>query len=212
MREEESATERTSKFWRTPSQRNEETRNRTSKPAISDFLAPRVINLGVQSMLVGMIDRRLLECERRFESEFDSTPCFHFSFRRGKCRDHWSSDGSRIAAERRGPATVFSFFRDGRGFGGSSALFLGSHVAVDFEPLAVHDQADEFQRDFRFSMNVPALFSLHHADVRFRAAGNYHDIVDEYRRIDRSAKQFAGTVVLGTDIVRDAHRNYRSFP
>src|SRR5438128_860624 len=117
-------------------------------------------------MLAGMVDRRLLECERRFESEFDSTAGFHFSFCGCERRDYWSSSGCRVAADGCGSATVFSFFRDGRGFGGSSALLLASHVAVDFEPLAVHDQADEFQRDFRFSMNVPALFSVHHTDVR----------------------------------------------
>src|SRR5437868_3044505 len=105
-----------------------------------------------------MLDWRLLECERRFQPEFDSAAGFHLSFCSRERRDYWSSNGCRIAADRSRPTTVFSFFGDGRGFGGSCALLLGSHVTVDFQSLAVHDQADQFQRDFRFSMNMSAFF------------------------------------------------------
>src|SRR5882724_6534117 len=107
-----------------------------------------------------MIDRRLLKRERRFKPEFDSAAGFHFSLCRCKRRDYWTSGGRRIAANRSRTATAFSFFSDGRGFGGSCALLFGSHVTINFEPLAVHDQADQFQRDLRFSMNMSALFSV----------------------------------------------------
>jgi hypothetical protein len=54
-------------------------------------------------------------------------------------------------------------------------------------------------------------FSVHHAHVRFRPAWNYHSIVDEHRRVDRTAKHFTGTIVLGADFVCDPYRDDRSF-
>jgi hypothetical protein len=63
-------------------------------------------------------------------------------------------------------------------------LFLVHRVCIDILPVPVEHEADEFQLDFRFPVNVTALFGVNHLYVSFGTARNYDMIFDKDRWID----------------------------